>query len=214
MYIPSGEWDIILNISRKWKKANSLSTQMIFAMILVCIIPLIVMSVSLVRGYHKQELKKRQEKALEFCIDFANRIQNTGYLMNTAQTDLSAAMETTANFYEGRILVVNAELQVIQDTFHREEGKTIISEEVVQALQGKELTYHYDYGTSAEIICQIRDSLGTKILGGVIFVYAIPNSSYRIGSMEMTALVWSSMLIVLVLCASIVLSLGCIAVPT
>ena len=206
MYIQSGEWDIILNIKKKWKKANSLSTQMIFAMILVCIIPLIVISVSLVRGYHKQEIKKRQEKALEFCIDFANRIRNTGYLMNTAQTDLSVAMDTTAKFYEGRILVVNSELQVIKDTFHREEGKTIISEEVVNALQGKELTYHYDYGTTAEIICQVRDSLGTKILGGVIFVYATPTSDYRIGGIGRTALLWSSIVIVLMLCASIAFS--------
>ena len=50
MYIQSGEWDTILNIKTKWKKANTLHAQMIFAMFFVCIIPLIIMSIALVKG--------------------------------------------------------------------------------------------------------------------------------------------------------------------
>ena len=206
MYIQSGEWDTILNIKTKWKKANTLHAQMIFAMFFVCIIPLIIMSIALVKGYRTQEIEKRQEKVLELCVDFANRIQNTGYLMNTAQTNLSAAMDTAAQIYEGRILVVNSELQVIQDTFHREEGKTVISEEVITALQGKELTYRYSYDNTIEIVCQIRDSLATTVLGGVIFIYSVPVDGYGFDMIGRSALLWNAVLIVLVLCVTIIFS--------
>lgn len=206
MYIQSGEWDIILNIKKKWKKAKTLHAQMIFVMFFVCIIPLLIMSIVLVKGYRTQEIAKRQEKALELCIDFANRIQNTGYLMNTAQTNLSEAMDTAAQIYEGRILVVNSELQVIEDTFHREEGKTVISEEVIIALQGKELTYHYSYDNTIEIVCQIRDSLGTTVLGGVIFIYSTPVDGYGFDVIGKSVLLWNVGLIVLVVCVIIILS--------
>ena len=124
-------------------------------MFFVCSIPLIIVSFFLIRGYQQQEAKERQEEVVELCMEFANRIQNTGYLMNTAQIDLSVSMDTAAQIYDGRIFVVNLELQILKDTFHREEGKTMISEEVVKALCGQEILYVYDYDETTEIICQI-----------------------------------------------------------
>lgn len=175
-------------------------------MVFVCVIPLIVVSVLLVESYKKQEIAEHQQEVLELCVDFANRIQNTGYLMNTAQTNLSEAMDIAAQIYEGRILVVNSELQVIKDTFRREEGKMVISEEVVAALQGKEMIYQYCYDDTTEIICQIRDSLGTTILGSVIFVYADPIHGHRFDTIGRSALLWNAVLIVLVVCATIIFS--------
>lgn len=206
MYIQSGELDIILNIKVKWKKVHSLQVQMILAMTVVCILPLIIVSILLVNGYQKQEISKKQEKILELCVDFANRIQDTGYLMNTAQTNLSEAMDTTARIYDGRIIVVNSELQVIKDTYHREEGKIIIAEEVVNSLQGKELTYQYSYDDTTEVICQIRDSLGTTVLGSVIFAYSNITNVYGWNDIGKSVLLWNAVLIVLVACITVIFS--------
>ena len=206
MYIQNGESDIILNIKVKWKKANTLQFQMIVAMTIVCIVPLIIVSIVLVNGYQQQEIREKQEKVLELCIDFSNRIQNTGYLMNTAQTNLSEAMDTTARIYDGRILVVNAELQVVKDTYHREEGKIMIAEEIVASLQGKEVTYQYVYDDTTEVICQIRDSLGTKILGSVIFAYSHKGNVFGFDNIERSALLWNAVLIVLVVCITVIFS--------
>ena len=206
MYIQSGELDIILNIKPKWKKGNTLQIQMILVMSLACIIPLVIVSILLLNGYRKQEIHKKQEQALEFCIDFANRIQNSGYLMNTAQNNLSESMDTIARVYGGRIMVVNAELQVLKDTYHREEGKVIVAEEVIASLVGKEVTYQYDYDGTTEIICQIRDSLGTTVLGSVIFAYSDTTNVYGFHHIERKALVWNAILIVLVVCVIIIFS--------
>lgn len=206
MYIRSGELDIILNTKPKWKKRNTLQVQMMLAMGLVCIIPLVIMSILLVNGYRKQETHKKQEKVLELCVDFANRIQNAGYLMNTAQSNLSEAMDITARVYDGRIMVVNAELQVLKDTYHREEGKIIIAEEVIASLQGKDITYQYSYDDTTEVICQIRDSLGTTVLGSVIFAYSNITDAYGLNHMERSAFLWNLILIVLVACVTVIFS--------
>ena len=174
--------------------------------IILGIISIIGVSILLVSGYRQQEIRKKQENVLELCIDFANRIQHTGYLMNTAQTNLSEAMDTTARIYNGRILVVNSELQVIKDTYHREEGKIIIAEEIVASLQGKELTYQYVYDDTMEVVCQIRDSLGTTVLGSVIFIYSNILDDYGWNNIGKGALLWNVVLIVLVVCITIIFS--------
>ena len=83
-------------------------------------------------------------------------------------------MDTAAQIYDGRILVVNSELQIVKDTFGREEGNTMISEEVVRSLLDKTVSYQYFYEDTTEIIYQIRDALGKTVLGSVIFTYENP----------------------------------------
>ena len=165
-----------MSTKRRLRKANSLHVQMIIALLLACVIPLAVVSALFINSYREQSRQKFQGKVQELCADFANRIQNTGYLTNTAQAELSAAMDTAAQIYDGRILVVNSELQIVKDTFGREEGRTMISEEVVQSLRGKDLSYRFFYEDIIEIIFQVRDSLGTTVLGSVIFIYQNPEN--------------------------------------
>ena len=162
-----------MSTKKRSGKANSLLVQVIFAMVLACILPLALIAVLFVNSYREQTKQTQQGKVQELCADFANRIQITGYLTNSAQAELSAAMDTAAQIYDGRILVVNSELQIVKDTYDREEGKTMISEEVVQSLREKSLSYQFFYEDTTEIIYQIRDSYGKNVLGSVIFIYEV-----------------------------------------
>ena len=206
MYIPSGEWDIILSTKRRLRKANSLHVQIIFALVLACIIPLTVVGVLFVNSYRRQVKQELQGKVQELCADFANRIQNTGFLTNAAQTDLSAAMDTAAQIYDGRILVVNSELQIVKDTFGREEGKTMISEEVVTSLQGKELSYQFFYEATTEIIVQISDSQGESVLGSVIFIYENPKQMGLADDISRSSVLITSLLVGFMLCGILIIA--------
>ena len=206
MYILSGEWDIILSTKRCFGKANSLHVQIIISLILACIIPLTVVAVLFVRSNRQQTKQETQNQVLELCADFANRIQNSGYLSNSAQADISSAMNTAAQIYNGRILVVNSELQVIKDTFGREEGRNMISEEVVRSLQEKEVSYQFFYESTTEIIYQIRDSQGKNILGSIIFVYENPEQAGLTDAISRNSVLLTSLLIGLVLYAILIVA--------
>lgn len=195
-----------MSTKRRLRKANSLHVQMIFALVLACIIPLAVVAVLFVRSYKEQTKQAHQGEVQELCADFANRIQNTGYLTNTAQAGLSASMDTAAQIYDGRILVVNSELQIVKDTFGREEGKTMISEEVVKSLQGKNLSYQYFYEDTTEVIFQIRDSLGKTVLGSVIFVYQNPEPVGVSDDISRNSVLLTSLLVGFTLCAILIVA--------
>ena len=204
MYIRNGEWGIILSIKRRSGKANSLHVQVIFALVLACIIPLAVVAVLFVNSYREQVKQERLSKVQELCADFANRIQNTGYLNNAAQAELSAAMDTASQIYDGRIIVVNSELQIVKDTFKREEGRTMISEEVVRSLLDKTVSYQYFYEDTTEIIYQIRDALGKTVLGSVIFTYENPKQVGLTDDISRNSLLLTSFFVGLALCAILI----------
>ena len=189
-----------LSTKRRLQKANSLHVQVFFALVLACIIPLIVVSGLFINSYQRQRRTERQNNVQELCADFANRIQNTGYLTNSSQAELSAAMNMAAQIYDGRILVVNAELLIVKDSFGREEGNTMISEEVVKSLRGTDLYYQFFFEDTTEIIYQVRDSLGENVLGSVIFVYANPAAFSLWDGISQGSLLLTTFLVVLALC--------------
>jgi len=189
-----------LSTKKRSGKANSLLVQVIFAMVLACILPLALIAVLFVNSYREQTKQTQQGKVQELCADFANRIQITGYLTNSAQAELSAAMDTAAQIYDGRILVVNSELQIVKDTYDREEGKTMISEEVVQSLREKSLSYQFFYEDTTEIIYQIRDSYGKNVLGSVIFIYENPKPVGLNDEISRTSLMLTSVFVGITLC--------------
>ena len=156
--------------TKKHRRTASLHVKLIVVMLFLCLVPSIAVSVHLIAGYYKGNKEEHSTQAQKLCADFANRIQNTGYMTNTAQTDLSAAMDMAAEIFEGRLLVVNSELQIVKDTYGREEGKILISEEVVASLKGSQLSYLYEYEDSTEVVCQVKDSAGENVSGCVIFI--------------------------------------------
>ena len=195
-----------MNTNRRARKANSLHVQLILVMVLSCVFPLVAVSVLFVNSYRGHIKQEVQGKVQELCADFANRIQNTGYLTNSVQPELSAAMDMAAQFYDGRILVVNSELQIIKDTFKREEGRTMISEEVVRSMQEKSLSYEFLYENTTEIIYQIRDSLGKTVLGSVIFIYDNPEYVNLSDDISRNSLLAASFLLGLTLCIILITS--------
>lgn len=193
-----------MSTKKPFQKANSLHVQVFIALVLACIIPLLIVSSLFVSSVQKQRRAEIKGKVQELCADFANRIQNTGYLTNSSQTELSAAMDTAAQIYDGRILVVNAELVIVKDSFAREEGNIMISEEVVRALRGSDSLYQFFYEDTTEVIYLVRDARGSNVLGSVIFIYANPTEYPLWNDISQGSLLLTTSLVVLALCIILV----------
>ena len=115
---------------------------MLIVLLLICIIPLFLFSIRLLHAHKTSEQRGQHNAVVELCRDLGTRIQRAAYLNASSQPELSGAIDMAAQIFEGRIFVINADLLIVKDTYGgREEGKTIISEEAVSALYGKENVY-------------------------------------------------------------------------
>ena len=50
---------------------------------------------------------------------------------------IDTELSQLSNIYNGRVLVIDDEFRIVEDTYDLEEGKTIISEDVVKCFRGE-----------------------------------------------------------------------------
>ena len=65
----------------------------------------------------------------------ANHLIFYNYLQDTSSDVINTELDMLANLYDGRVMVINDDLKVVKDTYNISQGKTIISEEVVNCLK-------------------------------------------------------------------------------
>ncbi len=65
----------------------------------------------------------------------ANHLIFYNYLQSPSSEVINAELDMLANLYDGRVMVINDDLKVVKDTYNISQGKTIISEEVVNCLK-------------------------------------------------------------------------------
>ena len=53
------------------------------------------------------------------------------------KSSLNSEIETIADVYNGRIVVVNQDFKIVQDTFHIAESRLNIAETVIRSFQGE-----------------------------------------------------------------------------
>lgn len=107
------------------------------------------------------------------------QIVKTGYLQQPVQPELTARLSTVAELMDGRIVVVNNGLVVVRDTSGRQEGKTLISKDLIRVMKGQTYTYYNEADQVAELMLPITvDSTAdgnSQTIGGIVFESSFQN---------------------------------------
>ncbi len=131
---------------------RSLRTRIFLLILLVGIVPSVLMRYGIVRNYEQRAVEQRTATVQNQLKIIANHLVSNGYFenkringqeLNNSKAVINAELETIASLYEGRVMVINKNFKVEKDTYDISEGKTVISEEVINCFQGKNKS-HYD----------------------------------------------------------------------
>lgn len=180
---------------------------MLVVLLLICVLPLFLYAVRLLHVHKSSEKEGQHTAAMELCLDLGTRIQRASYLSASSQPELSAAIDMAAQIFEGRVLVINSELLIVKDTYGgREEGKTVISEEAVSALHGKENVYRNDANQTVEIVYPIRDPQTETVSGAIIFIYSEETVETQIEELNRSAVLSALLLIVIAIALALLYS--------
>ncbi len=96
---------------------------------------------------------------------FINQLGAVGGLQSTLTEKMIYELGQAAVIYEGRILITDKSLGIVVDTYDMEVGKTLISEEVIQALRGSSDTYRNDDAEYIELTMPIVENETQNIIG-------------------------------------------------
>ena len=147
---------------------------MTLLMIAVAVIPLLLQTWILIGSFKQNQIEARGIEIQNQCVILSNRMTRSGYLTadKTNNVSLDAQMQTIADLYNGRIVIVNSSYKIMTDTFNLSTGKYYISEEVIRCFKGEiSNRFNKDAGYFYQTI-PVYDPADDKKIQGVIAVTA------------------------------------------
>ncbi len=130
---------------------KSLRVRLFVIILVVGIIPSVCMRYAIVDNYVERAVEQRIATVQNQLKIVANHLVSNNYLSNyqseeqqytTSKQVIDAELEMLSNLYEGRVMIINANFKIIEDTYGISEGKTIISEEVIKCFRGENISHY------------------------------------------------------------------------
>ena len=132
-----------------------------------------------IASYEDRGIDVRRSDVQNQLKIIADHLIKYNYLRDNSSEVVNAELNQIANLYDGRILVMNAALRVVKDTYHLIEGKIVISEQVTRGLDGLSFSNYDRANRYIEIVTPIVEIVsaanatdenpeGTEIIHGVI----------------------------------------------
>lgn len=177
MFIRSGELVIILGV-RRYIKINflrSLRFRIAVMIILAGIIPSVIMRAVILKNYEKQAVEMHTAEIQNQCAILCNQLSKANYLTEVTSESIQLELIQLSNIYNGRVMVIDKNYHIAEDTYNLDKGKTIVSEDVIRCFQG-ESTSNYDAENRfIEVTAPVLDS-GSEKIRGVMLVSVCTDS--------------------------------------
>ena len=133
-------WD---DFKSKIRSLRSLKSRIFILILLAGIIPGYCMQYGILQSYEARAISVRSSEVQAQLRILADHLITYNYLQDTSSPVINAELEQLSNLYNGRVLIINGNLKVVKDTYGISDGKTIVSEEVIRCIKGKN-TVNYD----------------------------------------------------------------------
>lgn len=119
---------------------KSLRFRLLLLCILLGIIPGILLRLGMLNSYETRAVSIRTSEILSQAKILANQIISYDYLNQTDKAMIDVQLEQLSTIYDGRVMVIDERFYILKDTYGLDEGKMIISEEVIKSFYGDEIT--------------------------------------------------------------------------
>lgn len=160
----------------KFKKLSdyvkSLNFRLIVLFVLIGIMPVFLLAVGFLNTYENRAISIKTSEILSQAKILANQIVSSDYVNNTSHELINAELSQFSNIYDGRVMIVDADLRVIKDTYDLDTNKIIVSEEVIDCYLGQEIKkYDEEYRYIELAVPLIEQKMGAEereIIGVVL----------------------------------------------
>ncbi len=191
---------------------------LLLVFILLGVVPLSFFSYVLLNTYEDKALTKEKSEMQTQGNRLSNKINQTVYLTTGDNEEIDAEVLQIADIYDGRIIIVNNNLNIVMDTYYSYslgDGKYLISEDVIQCLNGASkspvhnMSTHYltlTYPITHIVIDPITQNETKEIVGAVVMSFSTKEIQSIRDSMEQRVVIFAITLAVLIVVFAIYFS--------
>ena len=191
----------------KGKFFRSMNFHIMVLLFLFGFLSAVLMAEIFLVSYEKQAMVQLSNDVKNQCQILGNQISSADFLHNPHNESLENDLAQVATLYDGRIILIDEDFNIVKDTYALEKEKTMVSEEVVKCFKG-EASGYYASGRFVELTVPIMAGSETeKKIAGVILVSASTDSIYaKLSEFRRSSEIWVSVIAICSLAFSILLS--------
>ncbi len=157
------------------KFIKSLQFRILAMLILIGIIPAVIATRSVVRGYEERAVKLRGMNVRNQCEILANQLVDADYFENTNSDIINSELTLLSNVYFGRIMVIGSDFRIVRDTYDLGIGRTNVSAQVIDCFRGEGSSTAYDAENGYIEVAVPVSKPDTEEIEGVILVSVSTN---------------------------------------
>ncbi len=180
---------------------------MLLVFIVLGVVPLSFFTYVLLNTYEEKAISNRISELQSQGNMLSNLIYPTGYLTTGEVPEVDDEVTRISDIYNGRIIVVNSNLNIVKDTYSLEEGKYLISKEVIQCFNGTNGNPLHDRETHyLKLSYPITHNETKEIMGVIVMSFSTKDIQSIRDSMEQRVILFALTLAVLIVVFAIYFS--------
>ena len=166
---------------------RSLRARIFIMVLLVGIVPSMLLRYGIVRNYEERAVQYRMQNVQNQLKILANHLIIEDYLNAPSSKVINAELEMLSNLYDGRVMIIAGNFNVLKDTYGLSEKKTIISEEIVRSFKGESIAKYDAKNGYIEITTPIIDNINTEGSESATQVLADGSANQKIKGVMLTS---------------------------
>jgi len=182
---------------------------MLLVFIVVGLIPLYIFMYILLDNYEEKAVSNKFSQMQNQIIMLSNQIIPTGYLTLADIPEIDAEVNRIAEVFQGRIVIVNNNLNIVEDTYGLyDDNKYLISKEVIQCFNGN-ISKVYDKENNYLMLTHpITHTVDNQkvVVGAVVMNSSAKDIQSILNSMEQRAVIFSLAFAIFIVIFAIVFS--------
>ena len=149
----------IIERIKRLRLYRSFRIRIFILMLVIGIVPTVVVQSGIMQNYETRAVIVRTNEVSNQLMVIANHLLFYNYLQDTSSEIINAELDQISSLYDGRVLIINGNFNVVKDTYGLSEGKTIISEEVIKCFKGSTVANYDKVNGFIEITTPITETV-------------------------------------------------------
>jgi len=129
-----------------WNRKFSvgLRTRLVLLLVLFGLLPMLFCTRAVISSVRQGQIDARMAEVQSQCRILSNKLTRARYLSEEmSYSTMYSELETVADVYNGRIVVVDKNYRIVQDTFRIAERRFLVAEEIIRCFQGESSSHYY-----------------------------------------------------------------------
>ena len=193
-------------MKRRGRFFKSLRFRILIILVILGIVPSVITTQVLINNYREQGIAVRVSAIRTQCSILCNQIIKENYLNDSGSESINSKLELLSNNYGGRILIVDRDFKIVKDTYHVDEGKTLISSRVIRCFKNGEATDYQRKGQVLELAVPVKSADVPQTQGAMLVTLSLSEVSATMSELEQRGVLILSIIVVLSIFLAYILS--------